>query len=1815
MDAKVVQLVETEVLIRGSSGADLDSSPRQVEDREYENHVACEQTALRVKLVAKGVDQELEYEPGFSVPEHLEDRAEDDAHEVDADVEDVKDMQEQAANTEAVESLEEQEVDQDLVKKMDAKTVPIVGTEVRDDSIGGSSGEDLNSGQRQGGHRVYGNHAAYEQRPFHVKSSVPGVKEQRYEPGSSVSDHMEHIRTGDYNKVDPMVGNVKGVQEEVAITVAGEMPKEQEVDQELVSGKMDPELISVAEKEVPDVSIEGSPELDSCPRQTEDRKYGDRAIYELSLLPVQSFDEGADHKKNLEHKTTGDNDEVDTGLLRVKEVQEEAADTEAVELPKEQEVDQELVSEKLDANLVPIVEKVLDVSLGGSQGLDSSPRLAGDGDFGGLAANARLPLPVNSFDDGGDREREYESGFSLQSSDEGVDHGREYAPGSSVVKHLDHRTVDSHVVDKEMEGVKEAREEAAYTETLELPKEQEVDQELVSEKMDAEVAPIVEKEVFDIPLGGSQDLDLGPRQAGEREFRDRSVYEQPPLPAESFDKGGDCKREHEPGCSVAEHLEHIMTGGNHEVNTEIKEVREGQEEAANMEAVELPKEQEIPASSIGGSPGMDSDPREAGDREYGEHAAYEQPPLPIKSLDEGVDQELEYEPSSPALSCIEHRATVDILEVDTEMEDVKEVQEEAVDTEAPESPEERVVDQELSSERRDAEVMPVAGKKVHDVCNGGSPDMESCHRQADDRQYANHATYGQPSSPVKSFDKGANHAQEYKSGSSVISCLEPRETIDFHEVDAPMKDVNEKQEQAAQTEAVELPNEPKILQELDHKLLDENIFPILETEAPDVSIGCSGVADTGSSPRQAGDHAAYEQLSSPVKSFNGGADHGQEYEPGSSVAECLELGASGDTCMFDTNVENVIEVQEHAANTKDVELSAEQKGDRGLVCKEMDAKLAPLVETEAPNISTGDSPTSDLFFGPKVVGDREHGDGSAYEQPSLPVKPFVKGVDDALECESASAGAEHQEHEATDAVGEADTNEETVQLVQEEVANAESVGSRKEQIVDQELDYRNMDVEMDPIRETYVLDVSSGGSLGVDLDSGPRQAREYGDHDVCEQPLPAMPSVEGVGQGLEYEAGSSVDDHLEHRATAVHEVDTSIDDQEMQEGVSTESKESAEEQEDQELVSYAAKARSKEEKHGRRSSLKPGSLMKDHRVSYQLQSENEGEFAVFDLVWGKVKSHPWWPGQIFHPSDSSEKAMKYYRKDCYLVAYFGDRTFAWNEASVLKPFRNHFPQAERQNKSEAFQNAVSCALEEVERRVELGLACSCLSEEAYDKIKYQIVENTGIREESSKREGVDRSTGVDSFQPEKLTEYLRALALFPTSGVDRLEIVIAKSQLLAFNRLKGCDALPEFHYYEGLAEYDADMQMLDENVQADSVTRGDAKKGPHKRKHNLKDIVYQRRKEKSITELMGESMYCLDGEFDSHEEDDIILTSPIAGTKRKASGFLTDDSKSQRSTKTISLAKVSHAASPNPQQSFKVGECIRRVANQLTGSSAIIKSCSEGSNNKRIGDDADEVSEPPDDDLTESVPSPSVEASLDEMLSQLHLSARDPMKRYSYLADIIRFFSEFRDLAVTTRRQKMRKGSGRKKKSSVPVVGSPETFEFDDRNDSYWTDMVVQNNAEAKPARRGRKRKNEQVVSGDPEKTLKPNRRKYSRKQYHVDKHESTTETPTGDEKKLDLPTELMMNFGEMGSIPSEVNLNKIFRRFGPLKESETGVDMQSSRARVVFKKRSDAEVAYSSAAMFNIFGSTPVNYQLNYTPASFSTLPLALTDGKEDAT
>ncbi|KAL8224106.1 hypothetical protein R6Q57_019581 [Mikania cordata] len=307
---------------------------------------------------------------------------------------------------------------------------------------------------------------------------------------------------------------------------------------------------------------------------------------------------------------------------------------------------------------------------------------------------------------------------------------------------------------------------------------------------------------------------------------------------------------------------------------------------------------------------------------------------------------------------------------------------------------------------------------------------------------------------------------------------------------------------------------------------------------------------------------------------------------------------------------------------------------------------------------------------------------------------------------------------------------------------------------------------------------------------------------------------------------------------------------------------------------------------------------------------------------------------------------------------------------------------------------------------------------------------------------------------------------------------------------------------------------------------------------------------------------------ETHSED--------GSKKRKALDSVSDDLEKQPTLQTETL---------EAKPSFKVGAVIQKLASQPTGP-------------QLMGEQADHVAKDP-----ASVQSlgPNQMGNQAGMLSELYLAAQDPMKGYSFMNTIIPFFKSHRAAVLS---------KSRKRKTSNE--NEPDEFEFDDVNDSYWTDRIIQNQPEEQVLQGNPTGGGElQIVAYEQEKPpVKPARRS-NKKRFFSSNHEieANEQSEIIVRRQQNLATEVLMKFAGGIYFPSEIHLNKMFRRFGPLMESETEVDRQSGRARVVFKKCSDAEVAHSSAGKFNIFGSISVNYELNYTPLiSYKPLPLPVS-------
>ncbi|KAF8069746.1 hypothetical protein N665_1137s0014 [Sinapis alba] len=334
-----------------------------------------------------------------------------------------------------------------------------------------------------------------------------------------------------------------------------------------------------------------------------------------------------------------------------------------------------------------------------------------------------------------------------------------------------------------------------------------------------------------------------------------------------------------------------------------------------------------------------------------------------------------------------------------------------------------------------------------------------------------------------------------------------------------------------------------------------------------------------------------------------------------------------------------------------------------------------------------------------------------------------------------------------------------------------------------------------------------------------------------------------------------------------------------------------------------------------------------------------------DLVWAKVRSHPWWPGQVFDASAATDKAKKHFKKGSFLVTYFGDCSFAWNDASKIKPFRQHFSQMAKQSSLPDFLDAVDFALEEVSRRIEFGLACSCISEEVYEKIKTQNVINPGIREDSGRIQGGDKVSSAVFFEPANLVDYVKRLACSPPSydASDELQFVSQRAKLLAFNRWKGYSDLPEFETLQGSVESAPKISEVKESAPEPKKSKqvySKRTKTEDKEDHCKLDGVFEyedttvpKKKEKTLAEFIAEKRLSKSNGKRSHENLDgekkrkVVHSKLPKSAKKKIKTNLHTEEDS--GSPPLSPKNDQKITPKKAKTSFGIGASILRVANQM----------------------------------------------------------------------------------------------------------------------------------------------------------------------------------------------------------------------------------------------------------------------------------------------
>ncbi|TVU17818.1 hypothetical protein EJB05_33875, partial [Eragrostis curvula] len=156
----------------------------------------------------------------------------------------------------------------------------------------------------------------------------------------------------------------------------------------------------------------------------------------------------------------------------------------------------------------------------------------------------------------------------------------------------------------------------------------------------------------------------------------------------------------------------------------------------------------------------------------------------------------------------------------------------------------------------------------------------------------------------------------------------------------------------------------------------------------------------------------------------------------------------------------------------------------------------------------------------------------------------------------------------------------------------------------------------------------------------------------------------------------------------------------------------------------------------------------------------EGSPSFGDMVWGKVKSHPWWPGHIYSIAltDNAE-VHRGHRDGLILVAFFGDSSYGWFEPHEIVPFEEHFAEKASQGlcTRSSFATAVAEAIDEVARRAALGLLCPCRKPRAFRPhpfdAGYFLVDVPGF--DSGADYHPDQIAAArDRFVPRKALDYL-----------------------------------------------------------------------------------------------------------------------------------------------------------------------------------------------------------------------------------------------------------------------------------------------------------------------------------------------------------------------------------------------------------------------------------------------------------------------------
>lgn len=263
--------------------------------------------------------------------------------------------------------------------------------------------------------------------------------------------------------------------------------------------------------------------------------------------------------------------------------------------------------------------------------------------------------------------------------------------------------------------------------------------------------------------------------------------------------------------------------------------------------------------------------------------------------------------------------------------------------------------------------------------------------------------------------------------------------------------------------------------------------------------------------------------------------------------------------------------------------------------------------------------------------------------------------------------------------------------------------------------------------------------------------------------------------------------------------------------------------------------------------------------------DGEIGFRVGDFVWGKIKSHPWWPGQVYDPKDASEFALKHKQDGRLLVAFFGDGSCSWCSPSQLIPFVDNFSEMSTDSNSKSFLNAVQRSTDEIGRLMELEMTCNCIPKEKKDSLAKPEATNAALRAGVDQPELDVCRLPFPKYEPADVFQRVVQLAKVVSVG-NVLDLAVLRSWLSAFYYFSGGHSLPVYHepfHVEGLEDKNKDVNGVandfsvpievpifgpQEDDWLSSPTVGSANsQAPSEPR------VLHKRKQRSVAEIMGEN--------------------------------------------------------------------------------------------------------------------------------------------------------------------------------------------------------------------------------------------------------------------------------------------------------------------------------------------------------------------------